>query len=185
MSTEPFDNYQVSHMIAYFADRLSLVFAHFFCAIEFDGDKNSSAPPTLNDPRALGVRMIRSACMHTTLLALRDLDDVLRTRPPKSRPDSIYISDFGYPHSLAFLAVSERTSINKAIAHSTTVGADVSHGWDIFKLVTKCLNQSNIFFDWLEQHRDRLSALYCRTGIQSTYDYVATKLREIHIRNSI
>ena len=190
MSTERFDDEQISHMIAFFADRLNLVFAHFFCTIEFNSDKDFSALPTqenLKDARILGLRTIRGACLHTTLIALRDLDDVLTPRKPKSKfLDDFKISDFGYARTLSFLSTSERKLINQVIAHSTLIGADLSHRWDVFELATKCVRQSVTFLEWLEKHsRDPYTALWCRTGIQSTYDFVATKLKEIRIVQTI
>jgi hypothetical protein len=94
MSTEPFDDEQISHMIAFFADRLNLVFAHFFCTIEFDGDEDFRAALTLENfknPRIRGLRMIRSACLHTTLIALRDLGDLSKpeTEVQARRPQSV------------------------------------------------------------------------------------------------
>ena len=190
MSTQRFDDEEISHMIAFFADRLNLVFAHFFCKIEFEGDKDFSATPTLENfknARILRLCVIRSACLHATLLALRDLDDVLTARKPKSKwLDDFKISDFGFPHTLKFLCKSERDSINQVIAHSTIIGSDVSHRWDVFELATKCVRQSVTFLEWLETHsRDPYTALYCRTGIQSTYDFVAKKLKEIQILRTI
>ena len=53
MNTNNFNDDQVSYMIAFFADRLNLIFAHFFCTIEFAGDKDFGAPATLKDTRKL------------------------------------------------------------------------------------------------------------------------------------
>jgi hypothetical protein len=102
LSTERFDDEQISHMIAFFADRLNLVFAHFFCTIEFNGDQDFSALPTqenLKDARILGLRTIRGACLHTTLIALRDLDDVLTPRKPNQN----------FRTTLRFLILDTRT----------------------------------------------------------------------------
>jgi len=185
MNAQPFDDEQISHMIGFFADRLNLVFTHFFCTIEFDGDEDFAAPPTIKNARALRLRMIRNACLHTTLLALRDLDDVLDVRRPKKWPTDLKISDFGFPHSLGFLGKSERDSINTIIAHSTIPSAKISYRWDAFELTSKCIRQSIAFLEWIEKNRDWSSALFCRTGIQSTYDYVAKELKKIQIGTSL
>jgi len=180
MSTEPFDDEQISRMIAFFADRLNLVFAHFFCKIEFDGDDDFRAAPTfenLRNPRIQGLLIIRSACLHTTLIALRDLGDVL-SQKPKSKPDDLRASDFGYPPVASFLPDSDRNSINKAIAHSTIFDVTASQRWNINNLVMKCVEQS-LSLRWLEENRDWSSALFCRTRIESTYDYLTKRLKEI------
>ena len=188
MSTEPFDDEQISRMIAFFADRLNLVFAHFFCTIEFDGDEDFRAAPTLENfknPRIQGLRMIRSACLHTTLIALRDLGDVLSQRP-KSKPDDLRASDFGYPPVASFLAPCDRNSINKAIAHSTTFDVAASQRWNIDTLVMKCVQQSLTFLRWLEENRDwSFTAFFCRTGIESTYGYLTKRLKEIRTRDAL
>jgi len=185
MSGPSFDDEKISHMIAFFTDRLNLVFAHFYCTFEFDGDADFSTPTAIINSRASALRIIQSACQHTTLTALRDIDDVLSIRR-KIKPDDLRISDFGFSHGLDFLSPSERENIHKIIVHSTLAGAEPpSRRWDIFDLTTKCIYQSFEFLEWIERNRDCHSAFFCRVGIQGTYDYVAKKLKERQIRMSL
>jgi len=179
-----FDDDSMSNMVAFFADRLNRIFAHYFCIIEFYGDKDIKTPPSFSHPRRLGLHSIQAACFHETLMALRDLDDVF-SKQSKKKNDDLRISDYGYPGSLRFLSVSERNSINKAIAHSTTYGADISLRWDTFELVSKCVRQSLTFLEWIEKNEDWGSGFFCRTSIQSTYDYISRKIKEIDILQSI
>jgi hypothetical protein len=117
--------------------------------LEFEDDEDMHADPT-NNARAWSLQTIKNACMDTTLIALRDLDDFFteRTTPAK---DDIRASHFGYGGSHAFLTQSERVMINKLIAHTTTVGA-ASQGvrWDILELVSKGVSQCLEFLSWIE-----------------------------------
>ncbi|MFZ5494093.1 MAG: hypothetical protein ACOZE5_01990 [Verrucomicrobiota bacterium] len=114
---------------------------------------------------------------------VRDLDDFLTTRNPKSKPDDLKASDFGFPESRSFLTVSERGTINKLIAHSTIVGAQ-SQGfrWDIWELTSKCVVQSCEFLKWIENHYGLshfllfTAALRCRTKTQKIHEYIAAEI---------
>ncbi len=113
-------------------------------------DEDFTANPAKNG-RAWSLQTIHSACLHTTLLALRDLDDVLTPRANQSPPDDLKICDFGFPHSLTFLTKSERRSINKKIAHSTLPGAELpSYRWDVFELLTKGRKANGVVSKYFE-----------------------------------
>lgn len=174
----------LSNLVAYFAERLNLVFAYFYCIVEFEHDEDFTAKPS-ESGRAWALQTIRAACLHTTLIALRDLDDVLSPRTDRSKPDDLKISDLGYPTGLSFLTATERHRINKEIAHSTLPGAARRlNPWDIFELATKGIRQSLQFFEWAErkfaaEHFLTWSAaLVCRTRTQKTYDYFAGRIAE-------
>ena len=116
---------------------MNLVFSFFYCLVEFENDEDFQANPAKNG-RARALQTIRTACLHSTLIALRDLDNVLTPRAPKSEVDDLKVSDFGYPAGHSFLGKSERTRINKMIAHATLPGAEVpAHRWAIWELATK------------------------------------------------
>ena len=181
----------LSNALGYFSERVNLVFSYFYCVNEFEEDEDFTAKPFENG-RAWALQTIRAACLHTTLLALRDLDDVFTPREVKeskklrrSRSTDFKISDFGYPNGLSFLATSERNRINEEIAHSTLPGsAQLAGRWDIFELATKGIRQSLEFLQWAEKHFAAShvtvgwDALYCRTRTQKIYDYFAKAVEE-------
>lgn len=145
---------RLTPLMEYFGERLNRTFSFFLCVLEFEDDEDMHADPTSN-ARAWSLQTIKNACMDTTLIALRDLDDFF-TEPDlaKLKPhekDSIWALNFGYGGSHTFLTTSERKMINKLIAHTTTVGA-ASQGfrWDILELVTKGVSQCLEFLNWIE-----------------------------------
>ena len=171
------DDEKLARLLEHFAERLNLVFAYFFCTLEFEGDEDFVLDAGKSD-RAWALQTMQNACLHTTLIALRDVDSFLRSE--KSRRDDLSASDFGYSAHLGFLAKSERDNISKLIAHSTLPGATaVGFRWDIFELVTKCVKQSDQFLEWTEQHLASdafltwTAATVCRRKTQAIYGYVA------------
>jgi hypothetical protein len=178
MSDNPSDDEAIANVIGYFAERVNLVFSYFYCTLEFEADEDFTANPS-NNGRAWALQTIQSACLHSTLIALRDLDDVLTPRALRSKPDDLKISDFGFPDTLKFLADSERDAINKRIAHSTVPGTELmSDRWDVFELATKAVRQSLTFLEWAEKHLDWSTAIFCHSRIQRTYDYFARAVEE-------
>jgi hypothetical protein len=178
MTPQPVDDDEFANFIGYFAERLNLAFSYFYCIYEFREDDDFTADDFEN-ARAWALHTIREACLHSTLIAVRDLDDVLSGR--SSRRDDFRISDLGFPHPLGFLAESERNDINKRIAHSTLPGSvPVPLRWDVFELVTKCVSQSLRFLDWAAEHRGAdqfqtwTSAIYCRTRTKKIFDFFTT-----------
>lgn len=174
----------VSAQLEYFAERLNLVFSYFFCTLEFREDEDFAGEPGKSD-RTWALQTIQNACLHTTLIALRDLDDFLSPRSPRSKPDDLKASDFGFPHSASFLAESERTAINKNIAHSTLPGVrTVGFRWDVFELATKGIRQAMLFLEWAEKHfgmdhfLTKSAALVCRRKTQAIYDYIAKEVEK-------
>jgi hypothetical protein len=137
----------------YLGERLNRVFAYFFFVFEFDGDEDFDADPAMN-PRAWRLATIKCACLETTLMALRDLDDFLRPRDPKKSrfQDDIRASDFGYPGNHSFLNQTEREDINRRVAHTTTTGAaSPTFQWDVLELATKGNLQALDFLRWVEK----------------------------------
>jgi hypothetical protein len=176
-----------STRLEYFADRLNLVFSYFFCTLEFSEHEDFRGDPTKND-RTWALQTIHEACLNTTLIALRDLDDFLMPRTARSKDDDLKASDFGFPHAASFLAESERTAINKNIAHSTLSGL-LARGfrWDVFEIATKGIRQAMQFLEWIEQQylseQDPdinfltwTAALGCRRKAQGIYDYIAKEV---------
>lgn len=166
-------------LLEYFAERLNLVFSHFFCTLEFEQDEDLCGDVAKN-ARTWSLKTIQNACLHTTLIALRDLDDFLTPRTPHTKPDDLKASDFGLSQRLAFLTATERTAINKHIAHTTIPGARTQNlGWDVFELTTKAVIQSNSFLKWVEDDFGLkhfmiyTAALGCRTRTQQIYDCIA------------
>jgi hypothetical protein len=171
---------KLSPQLEYVAERLNLIFAYFFCALEFEKDKDLNKKPEKND-RAWALQTIQNACLHTTLIALRDLDDFFSPRKKQSKCDDIKASDFGFDKNYSFLTKSERDAINKRIAHTTLQGVqDQKSRWDIFELTTKGVSQSLEFLKWVEKsyepHKYFLlwtAALACRKKTQSIFDWLA------------
>jgi hypothetical protein len=184
MDEQPSHDEVVANLVGYFSERLLRVFSYFYCVVEFETDDDFTADAS-NNGRAWALQTIREACLHTTLLALRDLEDVLTPRTPKSKPDDFKISDLGFPTSLSFLAKSEREAINKRIAHSTLPGATPgSIRWDVFELVTKGVQQSLTFLEWASNQRGTdqfqtwTGALMCHAMNKKIYDHFASTTNE-------
>jgi hypothetical protein len=184
MSQKPHDDESVSAGLEYFAERLNLVFSYFFCTLEFSKDEDFTGEPGKSD-RTWALQTIQNACLHTTLIALRDVDDFLTPRTRRSKEDDLKASDFGFPRSASFLAKSERTAINKNIAHSTLPGVHaVGFRWDVFEIATKGIRQAMQFFEWAEQHFGLehfltwSAALVCRRKTQAIYDYIAKEVEK-------
>ncbi len=174
---------ELAPLLEHFQERLNLLFSYFFCTFEFEGDEDLHKDPAKNR-RAWELQTIQNACLHTTLIALRDLDDFLTPRTPSTNRDDIRASDFGMSQSLRFLSASERTDINKHIAHTTVPGAH-GHGyrWDIFELATKAVRQSIEFLEWVEKHLAGhflvcTAAIVCRVKTQEIYKWVAEAVRQ-------
>jgi hypothetical protein len=145
---------KLAPLMEHFAERLNRVFAYFVFVLEFEGDEDLDADSTHNT-RAWRMQTIKNACLHTTLIALRDLDDFLAPRVPRTKPDDLKASDFGLKKRLCFLAVGERERINKLVAHTTSVGAQTQDfRWDILELASKCISQSLEFLKWVEKEYD-------------------------------
>jgi len=179
MTDGPTDDEKLARLLEHFAERLNLVFAYFFCTLEFEDDEDFAGNPGTSN-RTWALQTLQKACLHTTLVALRDLDDFFAPRTEKSRQDDLRASDFGYPGSLTFLGLSEREAINKIIVHSTLPGANAGETrWDIFEMATKCVKQSDQFLEWTEQHLASdafltwTAATVCRRKTQAIYGYVA------------
>jgi hypothetical protein len=191
MAHDSTDAEALSNALAYFSERVNLVFSYFYCVVEFEDDEDFAAEPFENG-RAWALQTIRAACLHTTLIALRDLDDVLTPRVLKgsnkrrrTRVSDFRISDFGYPDGLSFLAPSDRDRINREIAHTTVPGSNqFAARWDIFELATKGVRQSLRFLQWAERQLADThptvswEVVYCRTRTQKIHDYFAKIVEE-------
>ena len=184
MAEQTFDDDALNELVAYFAERVYLVFAFFYCVIIFEDEEDLEANPWENG-RAWGLRTIRCACLHTTLIALRDLNDVMSPRTKNTKDDDLRLSDFGYAKHLSFLTKTERDRINKEIAHTTLPISDPSkRRWDIFELATKGIRQSLTFMEWVQHHfatthpMASLMTMCFRTRTEKTYEYFVGALKK-------
>ena len=117
----------VAEMIHHFGSRLFLVFSSFFFLDEFKKDKefiNKFSKEPYPDIRGFSLAIIQTACLNSTLLAIRDLDDFFKPRTRDSRDDVLKASDLEYQVSLEFLTQSERKRISKIIMHSTVTAVE-------------------------------------------------------------
>ena len=177
MSEELAQDRELAPRIAHFQQRTNLLFSYFFCVHEFEGDQDLGGDPASND-RTWALQTIQNACLHTTLTALRDLDDFFTPRTPTTNPDDIRASDFGPVRSLSFLSQTERTGINKQIAHTTTTGATArKYRWDLQELTTKAVAQCLTFLEWLEANHSHhflvlTAAATCRAKITTIHNWL-------------
>lgn len=149
--TECLDKETALHL-EYFADRSNLLFSYHFCLLTFQDDKDYQRAPTEGD-RSWMINTIQTACLHTSLIALRDIEDFFTPRTSASRADDLKASDFGMEASLCFLTTDERTWINKLIAHTTKQGVErAGQCWDILELISKAMAQCDAFLDWIKQN---------------------------------
>lgn len=140
---------ELAPLLEYFGERVNRVFAYFFFELEFEGDEDMRGDSVHND-RTWMLEIMENACIHDTLMALRDLDDFFTERKTKS--DDLRASAFGMENGRGFLAVDERGKINKLIAHTTTVGAQTQEfRWDIWELTFKGITQTLEFLQWVEK----------------------------------
>ena len=75
---EDLDRTYAAHL-EYFADRINLLFSYHFWVLEFRGDEDIRDNVAYND-RTWALMTMKNACLHTSLIALRDLDDFLTPR---------------------------------------------------------------------------------------------------------
>jgi hypothetical protein len=114
---------ELVEFVIHFTDRLYLVFAYPFFVCEFRRDlplRNTALSPLdLAGLRPVRLITICRACVYTSLMALRDMDNVLAVKRDKEPPDDVKAHSFGYPGG-SFLTSDERKTINKVVVHSTT-----------------------------------------------------------------
>lgn len=144
------DDAKLAPLLEYLGERINRVFAYYFCVFEFKDNEDMRDDPSRND-RAWLLQTIGNACLDTTLIALRDIDDFLTPRSlKKAKIDDIRASDFGYMESHTFLTQSDREHINKLIAHTTTAGAHAQgFRWDVLELTSKGISQIQAFLEWV------------------------------------
>lgn len=163
--------------LEYFAERLNRVFAHFLCRFEFREDDDMGGDPSKND-RTWALHTIGNACLHETLIAIRDIDDFLTPRNANARADDLRASDFGFTKGGGFLSRTEREQIHKFVVHATTTGAEnQDFRWDVWELTTKCVTQSVEFLQWVEGEKPHFrlwtAAMVARTKSQKIHDFLA------------
>jgi hypothetical protein len=151
MNSSPLDNEKAVALVHHFAGRLFLVFSYAFFKAEFKNELSLLQNPKMYG-RGLRIPAIHDACVNTTLMAIRDLDEFFT--PHKSRTDDVKASDLGLGKDLKFLSKSERENINKMIMHSTTVAAYANQPiqLDVGELSSKCVSQSFYFFKWVKEN---------------------------------
>ncbi|MBK1831337.1 hypothetical protein JIN77_11410 [Verrucomicrobiaceae bacterium R5-34] len=143
----------IEQHLEYFVDRMNLLFSYHLCILTLRDEDEFFADPSLNG-RSWAFSTIRKACLNSTLIAIRDIEDFLSPRiisPKKkrTREDDLRASDFGFDRELNFLSKDERDSINKLVAHTTQLGAmNWQFRWDIIELVSKAFSQCSVFLEW-------------------------------------
>lgn len=179
MSSTADTDERLGPLLEHFAERLNQVWAHFCCALEFEGDKDADGDPIAN-LRAWRLLTIANGCSSASLIAIRDLDDFFTPRTSRTHQTDLRASDFGYYDARGFLAVAERNQINTLIAHTTVAGPDHQGlRWDIWELASKCIAQSTSFLRWIESHYSIThlhlftAAMTCRMKTQETSRFVA------------
>jgi hypothetical protein len=147
---EEFDERMGAHL-EHLVERVNLLFAYHFCSLEFEQDPDFDGDVSAGG-RSYKLKTIQNACLHTSLIGLRDLDDFFSPRNKQTRTDDLRAADFGCRESRQFLSREDRDLINKLIAHTTTLGAPM-HGyrWDILELVAKAVAQVDSFLDWIRR----------------------------------
>lgn len=143
---------RVGPHLEYFAERANLLFCYHFFIIEYRDDEDLMGEPS-ESPRAWRIKSIQNACLHTSLIALRDLEDFFTPRTNRTKADDLRASDFGLSRSMQFLADDERKWINKLIAHTTQHGAaQRGYSWDIHELISKAVAQCDTFLEWIKEN---------------------------------
>jgi len=138
--------------LEYFADRCNLLFSYHFCILEFRDDEDLTKERGEND-RVWMLKTIQTACLHTSLIALRDLDDFFTARTPQTKKDDLRASDFGMGGSFTFLTADNRKWINKLIAHTTKHGAaQLGYQWALLDLIAQAVAQCDAFLEWIKKN---------------------------------
>ena len=139
-------------LIEHFSSRLFLVFSCFFFTVEFKKERKLLNKPGMSRRGLWILPTIHDACLNTTLMAIRDIDDFLTPRTGNSRKDDLKASDLGFKEDFGFLGKTERGRINKLLMHSTRVAAygNKVTPWDIGELTSKCVSQSLYFLRWVK-----------------------------------
>jgi len=161
---------RVAPHLEYFADRSNLLFAYHFSVAEFKGDKDFSKDVSESN-RAWALKTIQNACLHSSLMAVRDLDDFFTPRTKDAQPDDLRASDFGMQTPLSFLTKDERKWINKLIAHTTQHGVvKMKFQWDVLELISKAVAQCTAFLEWIKNNyssSDHFNTWTAALGIQA------------------
>lgn len=177
---------RLSPLLNYFDERVMRVFDCQLCRLMFEGDEDMRDSPAEN-PRAWVLRGIHDACLDSTLMALRDLDDFFT--PGRGRPDDLKASVFGFEKNCKFLTASERESIDKLVAHSTLRGAQKQPGWDILELVSKGVSQSQNFLDWIIATYPHsylcLVAVGTKKTLESRLKYITAEVQKRRIAKAV
>lgn len=173
---------RLSPLLEYFGERVTRVFDCHLCILIFEDDEDMRESPPHNH-RTWALQGIHNACLESTLLALRDLDDFLTPRGHRAKPDDLKASDFGLAKDCHFLTASERQRINKLIAHTTLEGPKDRDGWDVFELVSKGVSQSLDFLKWIiatyAGHFELwTAAIVTKKTLESRLKYIAAELEE-------
>jgi hypothetical protein len=102
---------------------------------------------------------IKNACVESTLMSLRDLDDFFRPRTAKDRDSDLRATDFrGFKSPGAFLSKGDRASINQHVAHlsyhpvwagTTGIAPDTLPYWNTADFVGKAARATFGFMDHL------------------------------------
>ena len=192
MNPTPHEDDMAFAVIEHFCSRLFLVFSCFFFTVEFKKDRNLLNELGMSRRSLWILPTIHDACLNTTLMAIRDIDDFLTPRMGGSRKDDLKASDLGFKEDFGFLGKTERERINKLIMHSTKVAAygNQESSWDIGELTSKCVSQSLYFLRWVQancksaKHQKAwAAAVFYTTQTEAILEY-AKKVKASNIGSS-
>ena len=173
------DKLWASHL-EYVAERVNLLFAYHLCTLEFERDVDFTGDAT-KILRAWSLKTIQNACLHTSLIALRNLDDFFTPRNAETWKDDLRASDFEAGKTGSFLSTSERDRINKLIAHTTLHGSsNVDYKWKILAMIERAVAQSLAF---LELMKTKSSVNQFNTWTAAIIVHSKTKELFEHIKN--
>jgi len=102
-------------------------------------------------PKNEFIEIISNACIESTILNLRMLDEFFSTKNIQS--DDVRALHFWDYKPTTFLTDKERRAINKQLAHFTEHRVDISWtGWPVKLWMRKCMNEMITFFDHIEDN---------------------------------
>ncbi len=107
--------------------------------------------------QTIAIVTIKNACVESTLISVRDIDDFFRPRSANSRDSDLRSTDFdGYQSPGPFLSNPERDSINQWVAHltyqpvwtgTTGIAPESAQTWDTAQFVGRAAHAVFGFLD--------------------------------------
>lgn len=182
---------QAELLVHHFGDRVMLVFAWLFFAVEYEGDPDLPSKSWLSIRGTSVLPTVQNACLIATLMAVRDIDDFFTPRDAchkmgrRTLASDLKASDLGFDANLNFLTAGERKRTNQELVHSTHHAAygNPNEQWQIGKLVEKCTSQSLRFLSWAQSSLpagkyevSHAAAIFYSDRIREASTYVSKRL---------